>query len=81
MVNFQNLYENDIWKKTVYLAESSGRMVILQDSGKKCLSCKILRKGKEFFPVQLHFNWLKLSNLLKMFSRKVFSSTVVLSIL
>ena len=33
----------------------------------KCLSCKILTKGKEFVPVELQFNCLIKSNLPKFF--------------
>ena len=65
-----------------YLTESARRMAILQCSGTKLVILQDSgEKGKEFVPVELHFNWLKISNLLNLFSRKTIASIVVLSIL
>ena len=61
----------------VYLAESVRKKIIWQNLPDEWLSCKILaekwlsfkilKQGKEFVQVELHLNWLELSNLLKLF--------------
>ena len=79
----ENGLSGKICQKNGHLAESVRRMGILQDSGKKMgilLRGKILNKRKEFVPVKLPISWLKISNLLKIFSQKIISSTVIESI-
>ena len=43
------------------------------------ISWKILIKGKEFLPVELHFNWLIIPNLITLFSQEIISTTFAVS--
>ena len=54
-----------IWQKSDNLVRFCQRTFYLAESA----ICQ--KKKKEFVPVELHFNWLVLSNLLKQFSEKI----------
>ena len=70
----QNLLEKD------YLLNSAIRMAILLDCGRKMIIVQDSDKMKEFVSFELHFNWLIISNLLKLVNQEIISCAVALLI-